>query len=81
MAKLHSRINQGMDSSAFPGVLMEQGTSSELTDFVEVHVYGPIHPKAVSKVIAKPPIDRSERVIWKKVARRLEEMGIAVEEV
>lgn len=81
MAKLHPRIKAGMGQSDFPGVLMEQGTNSETSDFIEVHIYGPIHPKAVGRVVAKPPTARSEIAIWKKIKKRLIEMGAEVEEV
>ena len=81
MAKLHPKIQPGMSAVDFPAVLMEQGATSATSDFIEVHTYGPIHPKAVARVIAKPPTNGAEAVIWKKLKKRLIELGVEVEEV
>jgi hypothetical protein len=81
MAKLHPKLEAGMQPAAFPSVLMEQGASSSKSDFIEVHVYGPIHPRAVRKVIARPPRERVDALIWKKLKKRLEDQGTEVEEI
>ncbi|RYG57862.1 MAG: hypothetical protein EON56_01385 [Alphaproteobacteria bacterium] len=81
MAKLHPRIKPGMMESAFPAVLIEQGTKSADSDFIEVHIYGPIHARAIERVIGPVPKRAADRQIWKRVKRNLEALGALVEEV
>jgi len=80
MAKLHPRIRPGMTAADFPAILVEQGIRSADSDFIEVHIYGPIHPRAVERVIGPEPSKRADRVIWKRVKRNLEALGAMVDE-
>jgi hypothetical protein len=81
MAKLHSKMRPGLRPEEFPDILLEQGTKAPDTDFIEVHTYGPIHPKAIAKVIAKTPTTRADVQIWKRVKRDLARFGASVEEI
>lgn len=81
MAKLHPRINAGMSSAEFPAVLVEQGTKSSDSDFIEVHIYGSIHKRAIFRVIGVKPKQRADQLIWKRTKRDLEAIGAIVEEV
>ena len=81
MAKLHPRISQGMTDADFPAVLLEQGGKSADSDFVEVHIYGAIHARAVERVIGPVPKRRADRIIWNRVKRSLDALGAQVEEV
>lgn len=80
MAKLHPRIKQGLTSDDFPGILVEQGVKSADSDFIEVHIYGAIHPRAVERVIVSEPPKRADRAIWKRVKKTLLSLGAVVEE-
>ena len=80
MAKLHPRIKSGMTSVDFPSVLVEQGVKSADSDFIEVHIYGAVHPRAVERVIVSEPPRRADRVIWKRVKKTLLSLGATVEE-
>lgn len=81
MAKLHPRIREGMTGEDFNGVLLEQGEKSADSDFVEVHIYGAIHARAIERVIGPEPRLRPDRIIWKRVKRELTKLGAQVEEV
>lgn len=81
MAKLHPRIQPGMQSDDFASTLVEQGTKSADSDFIEVHIYGALHARAIERVIAHLPARKADRVIWKRVKRNLEALGATVEEV
>lgn len=78
MAKLHPRLAPGMTAASFPGILVEQGTRSADSDFIEVHIYGAIHARAVERVVGSEPARRADRVIWKRVKRKLEALGARV---
>lgn len=81
MAKLHPRIERGMQSDAFPGVLVEQGAKSADSDFIEVHIYGALHARAIERVIGPEPAKRADRAIWRRVKKSLDALGVVVEEV
>lgn len=81
MAKLHPRIQPGMTGLDFPAILVEQGASSAQSDFIEVNIYGAIIAKAIEHVILEKPTRRADRVIWKRIQRDLESLGVHVEEV
>jgi hypothetical protein len=79
MAKLHPRIKPNMTVVDFPAVLVEHGTKSADSDFIEVHIYGVIHPRAVERVIGPEPSKRADKVIWKRVKRNLAALSAVVE--
>ena len=80
MAKLHPRIEAGMSPAAFPGILVEQGVKSEDSDFIEVQIYGPLHRRSIERVIGPEPKARADKLIWKRVKRKLAELGATIEE-
>jgi hypothetical protein len=81
MAKLHDQIDSATPSENYPSILLRQGTSTGDADFIEVHIYGPLHRAAIERVIGPRPKSRSDLVIWKSVIRELEKLGAVVEEV
>jgi hypothetical protein len=81
MAKLHPRIMPRMQFNDFPAILVEQGEKSADSDFIEVHIYGQIHARAIERVIGPVPRRKADRVIWRRVKRALDGLGVVVEEV
>jgi hypothetical protein len=79
-AKLHSRLEPNMTEADFASVLVSQGTGTGDGDFVEVHVFGGIHRRAIERVIAPQDLKRHDRALWRSVKRRLLELGVEVEE-
>jgi hypothetical protein len=44
-------------------------------DCIEVHVYGPIHRRAIERVIGSKPKRKADRILLKSLSARLEEVG------
>lgn len=70
-----------MPSTEFPSTLVEQGAKSADSDFIEVHIYGALHGRAIERVIGPEPGKKADRQIWKRVKRSVEALGAVVEEV
>lgn len=54
---------------------------ADLTDFIEVHVYGDLHPGAFAHVSAEILDDPIEQLLWDRAQQRLGDFGITFEEV
>ncbi len=81
MAKLHSKIQPETKVEEFADILMEKSESPDgYTDFVEVHIYGELHPKAFEHVLAKVPTDEIDQLIWERMKARLDHFDISYEE-
>jgi hypothetical protein len=44
-------------------------------DYIEVHIYGPLHCAAIQSVRGPVPKDRADRVLWQQVKRKLGKLG------
>jgi len=80
VAKLEPQLQVGMSSDSFAGVLVRAGASSEEDDFVEVHVYGPLHRRSVSRLAIKKPQQKVDRAILRHIEAALNSIGATVEE-
>lgn len=81
MAKLHHRIQSGMKEADFTAVLLEQGRIAADSDFIEVHIYGVLHPRSIERVVGPVPNRRADKVVWTRVKKALIALGAIVEEV
>lgn len=54
VAKLSGSFAPHTLEERFPGLLLQQATSSEDEHFVEVHIWGPMSVRTVAKVVLKP---------------------------
>jgi hypothetical protein len=81
MAKLVDKLTLTTEQKDYPSVLLDQAASRAAADFVECHVYGPIHPNSVERVIGPRPKAKSELIVWRSVANALRNSGVIVEEV
>jgi hypothetical protein len=82
MAKLQPKIDPATQDAAFPDILLEKTDNSDgYTDFIEVHIYGDVHPLAFERVLAQVPEDAVDRLIWNRMKDKLATFGIDVEEV
>ena len=81
IAKLHAKILSDTEDSNFPGILLEQGTAHGSSDFVEVHIYGSIHRRAIVAVRGPRPTDEGDVYVWSKIKRSLESVGAEVAEI
>lgn len=81
MAKLHSRIEASTPDAAFADILLEkQAAQNGDSDFIEVHVYGDVHPHAFEHVRATVDDDEVERLLWGRMKERLDTFGVSYEE-
>jgi len=82
MAKLQHKIEASTADAEFADILLEkQSDPNAFSDFIEVHVYGPIHPGAFEHVIAEIPDDDLEKLFWDRMKPKLESFGVSFEEV
>ena len=79
MAKLHSKIEPKTRPEEYGLILLHQGSNSLEDDFVEVHIWGPIHRSAIERVVGPAPRSREDRVLWKSIGSKLKEVGSTVE--
>ena len=58
----------------FP-ILIEPRRADPHCDFIEVHIFGPIHHAAIEHVSGPEPKARSDKAIWNQVKRKLKALG------
>jgi hypothetical protein len=80
VAKLHSKLSAGISTSVFPDILLDQGTTHGDSDFIEVHIYGLLHRRAIERVEGAKPVRKEDKFIWRKIRRSLEGIGVEVME-
>jgi ribosomal protein L40E len=79
-AKLHHKLRPGMKAAQFQDILLERTTDGRDGDFVEIHIYGAIHRRAVKKIAGPIPPAR-DKAVWRQISRVVDELGIEFEEV
>lgn len=77
VAKLHHKLDATTNTKEFPDILLEQ--SSE-PDFIEVHIYGGIHRKAIDK-ITFVGLSGPEQVLVEGINKGLRNVGVEIEEM
>lgn len=80
MAKLHPSISATTSGAEFPGILVTSGNHSGDGEFVEAHIFGPLHRSAIERVIGPKPKKGADFVIWRSIQRSLREIGAVMEE-
>ena len=81
MAKLVAKLDRTTEPEQYPSVLLSQGTSKADADFIECHVYGPLHRTSIERVIGPRPKGGPDLTIWKSVRETLRKIGAIVEEI
>jgi len=79
IAKLHSRLDATTRPNMYSQILMKQGHDAAQDDFIEVHIFGPIHRRAIERVVGPKPTGREERALWQSLNRKLDEVGVPLE--
>jgi hypothetical protein len=80
VAKLHAKILPDTTKDQFPGILMDQ-SGATTADFIEVHIYGPIHRKAFTRVLGKKPKRGADKVLLRSIKAKLRTLNISLEEL
>ncbi len=78
MAKCYGQIGSATAAGDYSSILVKPGPTPQDEEFIEVHIYGPIHRRAIEKVVGPPP-RRGERPIYKDLERKLRECGASLE--
>jgi hypothetical protein len=73
-AKLGAKLRGG-EPAAFQAILVEDAAKNGEADYIEVHIFGDLHRRAIKRVIGPRPSTDEGRVIWRTVRRNLEEVG------
>ena len=81
MAKLQHNLSGTTTGDQFPGILVERGAAPGCGDFIEAHIYGPLHRATIEKVIGPRPRKGPDLAIWKSVLKILRDNGAVVEEL
>lgn len=78
-AKLQSALHAGAGLADFAGILLTLGKGPEDDDFVEVHIYGPLHRRNIARLTIRGAKRRAERGIIKQLEVTLTSIGARVE--
>lgn len=76
IAKLHEKIASDMTEESFGQLLLQQHPSTEDTELIEVHIYGPINRQAIEAVGGQQPKTEEDRVIVASIERKLAQIGV-----
>jgi len=79
MAKSHSKIDLATRPEDYGGILLRRGTDPMDDDFIEVHIWGPIHRAAIERVVGPRPRTRDDRVLWNSLDAKLRAVGAVLE--
>jgi hypothetical protein len=80
MAKLQPRISPTTKPDQFPGILVKPGTHSGDGEFIEAHIFGPLHRSVIERVIGPKPKNRANSILWRSIQKNLRDIGAATEE-
>ena len=80
-AKLHGELESGMSDSDFSRILVNDRGGTGDSDFIEVHIFGPINRYTIDRVVGHLPKPREDRLIWRRLERQLKPLGISVETI
>ena len=73
-AKVQSIITSATSEQGFPRVLLDD----DLPDFVEVHIYGPLHRRAIESINISGGGHPSDEALMLEIERRSAEAGVSV---
>jgi len=79
MAKLHDKLESSTTKEEYPGILLTQNPDPTAEDFIEVHIYGPIHRAAIERIKGPLPKSREDKVILRSIKKKLDEIGAVAE--
>jgi len=77
-AKLGPRLKPTTNPVDFPSLMLPSGGNTA-GDCIEVHVYGPLHRRAIARVIGRPANRRADKILIASLKRKLEETGAKLE--
>jgi len=72
-AKLADRLTSSTTPNEYQSMLINAMATDG--DFIEVHIYGPLHRRAVRHLLGREPRQRADKVIFRSVIQKLKEVG------
>ncbi len=81
VAKLHARINRQTTQGDFAGLLLTQKGATNKDEFIEVHIYGKLDPKAVAEFSVPKAKLKADKVLAESLMQELKEAGVNVRAV
>jgi hypothetical protein len=79
VAKLHTRLSKATDPQAFSGILLNVGGGTDRDDFIEVHIYGPLHRRAIEVVAGPRTNEPGELALQQNIRGKLQDIGSRLE--
>lgn len=76
VAKLAPKLHAGLAAKSFPGILLEQGKTTQDDHFVEVHVWGPLTIRSVDRIRVLRRGNRPRKVVLKDLQSELNKYKI-----
>lgn len=80
-AKLHIELQPSTNATDFPQILVKQGKDTGDADFIEAHIYGPLHRNTIEAVSGPKPKNKLDGFLWSKVKKNLKSLGAKVQEL
>lgn len=77
VAKLGHRVTVGMTPHDFQNLLLSG--DSRIDDFIEVHIFGRIHRRAIQSAKVTRPSTREDRILINSIVNKLGEVGATLE--
>ena len=77
--KLEALQLPGMQYRDFAGILLRVFVKPPHEEFIEVHIYGPLHRQSIERLVTRKPKRKAQRAILKDIQRKLTEVGAKVE--
>jgi hypothetical protein len=78
-AKLHSEISASTNDAEFAAILANDHGGTGNSEFIEVHIYGPLNKYSVKKVIGPKPNTQEDYLIFRRLQRKLSAVGATLE--
>jgi hypothetical protein len=77
VAKLASKITPATPKEAFPDLLLQSSQATD-SDYIEAHVYGPLHRRSIAQITLRQPHRKADKILLKVVQKDLGEVGARV---
>jgi hypothetical protein len=77
--KLQPELSASTKDADFPSILTVDRGETGNSDFIEVHIFGPINKYSIEKIVGSNPKTKEDRLISKRLEKKLAEIDIALE--
>ncbi|MCI0706965.1 MAG: hypothetical protein L0Y80_05700 [Ignavibacteriae bacterium] len=78
VAKLGSRIDTSTQQKDFPYVILNDGTSSDQDEFIEVHIWGSVTIRTVKSISFSSKLDKTLEAIIEAIKQKAIKFGVTI---